>query len=94
MMPTRSAGAGTDGAARGLPGPAHVVEDLPRLDEEGGARRGQADVVGGAIQQPHAQLPLQPLDLLAQRGLDDVLTGGRPAEMQLFGQRHEIAQLP
>ena len=70
-----------------------MVEDLARLDEEGGARRGQVDVVGAAVQQPHPQLALQPLHLLAQRGLHDVLAGRRPAEMQFLGQRHEIAQL-
>ena len=41
----------------------------------------------------HAQLTLQALQLLAQRGLDDVLAGGRPAEVQLLGQGDEVAQL-
>jgi hypothetical protein len=38
--------------------------------------------------------PIQPLHLLAQRRLDDVLPVGRPAEVQLLRQRHEIAKLP
>ena len=39
------------------------------------------------------QLTFQPLHLLAQRRLHDVLPLSRPAEMQLLGQRHEIAKL-
>ena len=35
----------------------------------------------------------QALELLAQGRLDDVLTLGRPAEVQLLGQGHEVAQL-
>ena len=37
---------------------------------------------------------VQPLHLLAQRRLDDVLPLGRPAEVQLLRQRHEVAKLP
>jgi hypothetical protein len=36
---------------------------------------------------------VQPLHLLAQRRLHDVLPLRRPAEMQLLGQRHEITEL-
>ena len=50
-------------------------------------------MVGAALEQADAQLALQPLDLLAQRRLDDVLPLGRPAEVQLLRQRHEIAKL-
>ena len=57
------------------------------------AGRGQLHVVGGALQQQYAQLPFQPLQLLAQRGLDDVLACGGPAEVQLLGQGDEVAQL-
>jgi hypothetical protein len=42
-------------------------------------------VVGAVFQQADAQLTLEPLHLLAQRRLHDVLPGGRPAEMQLLG---------
>jgi hypothetical protein len=40
------------------------------------------------------QLTLQPLHLLAQRRLHDVLPGGRAGEVQLLGQGHEVLQLP
>ena len=69
-------------------------QDLPRLDQEDDAGGGQRDVVGAALEQPDAELALQPLHLLAQRRLDDVLPLGRPAEVQLLRQRYEIAKLP
>jgi len=50
-------------------------------------------VVGGPLQQDHAQLAFQALQLLAQRGLTDVLAGHGPPEMQLLGQGEEIALL-
>jgi hypothetical protein len=71
-----------------------VGQDLPGLGEEPDAGRGQLDVPGGARDQPDAERPLEALHLLAQRRLDDVLAGGGPAEVQLLGQCHEVAQLP
>ena len=47
-----------------------------------------------AFQQADPQLTFQPLHLLAQRRLHDVLPLRRPAEVQLLGQRHEVAKLP
>ena len=87
-------GGGARGAAGGVGGALHVGEDLPGLDQEHGAGGGQRDVVGAALEEADAELALEPLDLLAQRGLDDVLPLGRPAEVQLLRQRHEIAKLP
>ena len=46
-----------------------------------------------AVQQQDAQLTAQPLQLLAQGRLDDVLPGGRPAEVQLLDRGDEVAQL-
>jgi hypothetical protein len=71
-----------------------VGEDLPRVDQKSGAGRGQLHVVSGALDKGHPELPLQPLQPLAQRGLDDVLAGRRPTEMQLLGKSDEIVQLP
>ena len=50
-------------------------------------------MVGAAIEEADAELAFQPLHLLAQRRLHDVLPLRRPAEMQLLRQRHEIAKL-
>ena len=75
-------------------GAVDVREDLPRLDQEHDAGGGQRDMVGAALQEADAELAFEPLHLLAQRRLDDVLPLGRPAEVQLLRQRHEVAKLP
>jgi hypothetical protein len=71
-----------------------VRQDLPRFDQEHHPGGGQRHMVGAAFKQADGQLSFQPLHLLAQRRLDDVLALGRPAEVQLLRQRHEVAQLP
>lgn len=80
---------GAFGGPGDLGGALHVSEDLPGLDQERRSRRGQSDIVCGALQQTHAQLPLQPLDLLSQRRPHDVLAGRRPAEVELLGNGDE-----
>src|SRR4051794_35334025 len=50
-------------------------------------------MVGRPVEQQHAQLALQPSQLLAERGLDNVLAGGRPPEMELIGESHKISKL-
>ena len=47
-----------------------------------------------AFQKDHPELSLQALQPLAQRRLDDVLTGRRTPEMQLLGESDEVAELP
>jgi len=49
--------------------------------------------VGAAFEQAGAQFTLEPLHLLAQRRLHDVLPLRGPAEVQFLGQGHEIAEL-
>jgi hypothetical protein len=49
-------------------------EELAGFDQEGAPGRGQLDTVRCAVQQQHAQLAFQPLQLLAQRRLDGVFT--------------------
>jgi hypothetical protein len=82
-----------DRAAGGPGRPVHMGEDLPDLGQEHRPGRGQSDGVGAAVQQPDPQLTLQPLNLLTQRRLHDVLAGRRTAEVQFLGQRHEVAKL-
>ena len=74
-------------------GAVRVRQDLPRLGQEHRPGSSQPDMVGAALQQAYSQLTFQPLDLLAQRRLDDMLPLRCPAEVQLLGQRHEIAEL-
>ena len=51
-------------------------------------------MMGTALQEADAEFSFQPLHLLAQRRLYDVLPLGRPAEVQLLRQRYEVAKLP
>jgi hypothetical protein len=76
---------------RSLPG--RCGNDLPGLDQEGAPDWRHLHMVRIAVQQQHTQLTIQPLQLLAQRRLDDVLTGGGPAGLQLLGKGDEVAQL-
>jgi hypothetical protein len=76
---------------RGDRRPVEVGQDLPRVEEEDASGLGQLHIVRGPLQQRDSQLPFQALQLLAQRGLDDVLARGRPAEVQLLGQGDEVA---
>ena len=66
-------------------GAVHVRQDLPRLDQEHRTGGGQRDMMRTAFQQADPQLTFQPLHLLAQRRLDDVLPLRSPAEMQFLG---------
>jgi hypothetical protein len=50
-------------------------------------------MVRAAFQQANPELTFQPLHLLAQRRLHDVLPLRSPAEMQLLGERYEVAKL-
>jgi hypothetical protein len=50
-------------------------------------------MVGAALKQPHPKFAFQPLDLLAQRRLHDVLSVGGPPKVQFFGEGHEVAKL-
>ena len=88
------AGRGSGGPLRGHRRPIDVGKDLPRLDQKGGAGRGQLHVVGRTLEQEHPQLPFQTLQLLAQRGLDDVFARRGAAEVQLLGEGDEVVQLP
>jgi hypothetical protein len=92
MMPTRRAAA-APAALRDRGGPVHLSQDLPRLGQEHHPGSGQPDMVGAAFQEAYPQLTLKPLDLLAQRRLDDVLPGGCAAEVEFLGQGYEIAKL-
>ena len=71
-----------------------------RLDRGPGRREhvrsrvGQLDVRAGPVEQPHAELALEPGDLLAEGRLGDVQALGGAAEVELVGERDERAQEP
>ena len=91
--PHPQTGRRTGGPLRARRRPFDMGENLPRVDQESGTGRAQLHVVGRTLQQDHPQLPFQTLQPLAQRGLDDVLAGRGPPEMQLLGEGDEVAQL-
>lgn len=54
---------------------------------------GEGDLAGGAVEQVKPEFAFQPPDLLADGRLNDVHPRGGPAEVQFFGDRHEVADL-
>ena len=93
----RQAGHVADGdrsRRRGCPdvrdGVAGGPEQLVRLREEGAAGRRELAAVCGAVEQPHTELLLEPLDLTTQRRLRDVQLGGGPADVLMNGHDREV----
>ena len=68
-------------------------QDLPGLGQERGACRGQRHVMRAPVEQSNTELPLEALDLLAERGLSDVLASRGPAEVELLSERDEESEL-
>ena len=65
-----------------------------RLPKEPISRRCELDVPPDAAQEVHFQLGFEIANLLAQGRLGGVQAVRRAAEMELFGDRHEVAQVP
>ena len=55
---------------------------------------GELNPAAGALQQGHAQLGLEPADLLAERGLRDVQSLRGTPEVELLGNRDEVLDQP
>lgn len=62
--------------------------------EEALAGRREPGALGCAVQQPCAEMPLEPLDLAAQRRLGHVQVGGGPAEVLVRRHHGEVAHQP
>jgi hypothetical protein len=71
-----------------------ATEDVFRLAQEGAAGIGQRHVVTAPIEESDAHLDLELANLLAERGLRRVQPGGGAREVQLFGDRQEVPQMP
>ena len=71
-----------------------ATEDVFRLAQEGAAGVGQRHMMTAAIEQCDANFPLEVADLLAERRLRGVESAGGTREVQLFGHRHEVPQMP
>jgi hypothetical protein len=81
-------------AASDLVGRAGRLDGSARGDEHRGAGLGQLDAGARAVEQRHAELALEPGDLLAQGRLGDVQALGGTTEVQLVGEHDERAQEP
>ena len=75
-----------------------VIDRLGGLDGDAGRRQdglaglGQLDARPGTREEPHAELQLEALDLLAQRRLRDVEALSGATEVELVGKHHERAK--
>jgi hypothetical protein len=67
-------------------------EQLAGADQEALALEGERDPAGGPAEQADAQLPLEAADVAAERLLGHVQAGGGAAEVELLGDRHEVAE--
>jgi hypothetical protein len=61
--------------------------------EEGGARVGQANAMARPNEELDTELAFQLADLLRERWLSDVQPFGRASEVQLLGDRDEVAKM-
>ena len=68
------------------------LQDAARVGQEGHPGRGQGDRPGGAVDELHAELALELLDLPAQRRLGHVQPLGGPPEVQFLGDGDEAGQ--
>ena len=73
--------------------PVRLREREAGLLEEDRAGRSERDGTRSARQQPGAQRGFERLYLRAQGWLRDAQSIGRASEMQLLGERHEVAEL-
>jgi len=71
-----------------------ATEDVFRLTQERAAGICQRDVMTAPIEQRDANLHLELADLLAERWLRRVQSSRGAREVQFFGHRHEVPQMP
>ncbi len=88
------AGAPVLGLFRDAPRMFEAAENVVRVAKKYASRIGQRDVMAAAVEQLHADGALEPPNLLAQRRLRGSEPRRRAREAQLFGNGHEIAQMP
>ena len=88
------AGAPSGGLLRESARMLDATKDVFRLAQEGAAGARQRDVVAAPIEQRDANLHLELADLLAERWLRRVQSSRGAREVQFFGHRHEVPQMP
>ena len=70
------------------------VDRPRRLREKCPARLGELDAPFRAEEELHTESRLEVANRTAERWLRDVQSGGRSAEVELLGHRHEVADFP
>src|SRR5206468_3830754 len=80
-------------AARRHPRRLGMTEHPVCLREQGGSRVRQGNLSLRAVEQPYPELILELAYLSRDRGLGDVQSLRRPAEMQLLGDGDEISEM-
>ena len=89
----RAAAAGLRRPARDPGGVLAGRQHRPRFRQEGTTRGGQRHRMAGALEQPHPQLPLQHLNLPAERRLGHVQALGGATEVELLGEGDKGAEV-
>ena len=79
-------------AAQLLEGLVVEGEQLTGPHQQALAVGSEGNPAGGAGEQGHAELPLQPGNVAAEGLLGHVQSGGGTGEVQFLGDRHELAQ--
>ena len=69
-------------------------ENLLRFTQEDTAGAGQRYMLAAALEQSHAHCRFELPNLLAERWLRRMKSRSGPSEVQLFGHRHEISEMP
>ena len=69
---------------------ADVRENPRHLGHKSPSGIGELHPVAGTVEQGHAHLGFEGLDLLGQRGLGDIQALGCAGEIQLLGDRQEV----
>jgi hypothetical protein len=81
-------------SARRLPAQfVDLLQQYPGAGQQCRPGRGQDDRTAVAVEQQHPEITLQGLDLLGQRRTGDTQALGGAAEVQLVGDRDEVARL-
>ena len=81
------------GPHRGLDGAVGVIQELAGFAQEYPARGRQLNPPIGALQQLDSDLTFKPANLLAERRLRGAEPRRGAREVQLFRDRHEVAQV-
>jgi hypothetical protein len=76
-----------------VPGPVGLGQDHAGAADERRSRGGHGHALRGPLEQGDAELALERLDLLRQRGCGDVQPFGRPREPALLRHGEEVPEL-